>query len=181
MSSALHPAGDLRKISKTINSCHSVWQVRQSICRLKRTLHNPSGQLERVVLFGKTQQAVLSHPLRAILVILNIWILSRTSISICLKIYAAFSYTKLKFDPSFLICNKILQSLRPILHLSQKAELFFSNAVQRYFVQQKAPDEFVFNIVFTFGKTKILSFYKIREKIYNHYQLSQSLFKIAVI
>ena len=140
MNSVLHPAGDLRKISKTINSCHSVWQVRQSICRLKRTLHNPSGQLERVVLFGKTQQAVLSHPLRAILVILNIWILSRTSISICLKIYVFF-YMRLKFDRSGLICNKILQSLRPILHPSQKAELFFSNAIQRYFVQQKSSDE----------------------------------------
>ena len=48
MNSALNPAGDLRKISKTINSCHSVWYVRQS------TLHNSSGQLEKVVFLTKT-------------------------------------------------------------------------------------------------------------------------------
>ena len=31
--------------------------------------------------------------------------------------------------------------------------------------------------VFTLGKTKILTFYKIRDKIYNLYQLSQSKIK----
>ena len=61
---------------------------------------------------------------------------------------------KLKITASFLLnFNKILQSLGPILHPSQKAELF-SDAIQRHFVKQNTPGKFVFNIVFALGKTK---------------------------
>ena len=116
MNSALHPTGDLRKISKTINSCHLVWYVQQSIWRLKRTLHNLSGQLQRGLFLCKN--------------IVNSFKPSYQSYSNNIE-YLDFIKNKYFY---------LFKDIRIFLH-----EFFFSNAIQRYFFQQNSPDEFVFN------------------------------------